>query len=55
VIENYRAVALDAQDIEQLDAAWANIITPVENDLPKPLYEEAAAIDDKRRGFLDLE
>jgi phage recombination protein Bet len=53
-LEAYRTAAMDAQDIEQLDAAWANIITPIENDLPKDLYEEAAKIDDLRRGMLDM-
>jgi hypothetical protein len=55
VLEAYRTAAMDAQDIEQLDGAWANHISPVEsNGLPKDLYEEAAKIDDLRRGMLDM-
>jgi hypothetical protein len=55
IIDAYRAAVLAADDVDALDTAWSNHISPIENELPKALYEECASIDDARRGFLDLQ
>lgn len=54
ILDRYRDAADMAQDTDTLDAAWGDHISPVENKLPREAYEHAAAIDDRRRGILEL-
>lgn len=53
LVANYRDAAMDAQDGDQLDAAWTRHVSPFEATMPKELYEACSAIDDKRRGMLE--
>jgi hypothetical protein len=53
VIADYKDAAEAAKDVDELDAAFGNFISPYENKMPRNVYEMAAAIDDKERGRIE--
>ena len=52
-IATYRAKVMSAMDSDELDMLWNVHITNIENQLPPALWEEVAALDDKRRGEIE--